>query len=446
MKIEKLFSFIDSLIPAESLKDIRSDDLSRLRNYILVVLVTTPFYLSYTITYLIAGAYPLFYLLGSTLIGVLFSFAIFMVQSNFTWAASIYNLSAVITMFGTPYFSDGLNSATCLWYSIILLFITTFSGYKVLILWLFGLLINSLILLKPEILGLQVINVQSPELDKINNIVGVMGSSVVLFITLSFYLAIHKKTKDKLINLNNLANDKVKENQNLLRLVSHDINNSLTVIITGMTLLKLKGDKPEQRSNLEDRVTRAANKILDIINHVKEQQAIISGKKEINLTKVNLTEILNHSIHFLNEKFQSKNIKIDFINSSQNYFIISEPISLENVVINNLITNAIKFSNSGGTIHFSISEFEEHISFQIKDHGIGMPQDILNNLFSFDAKTSRTGTGGEAGTGFGMPLMKTYVELYGGQVKVFTRTIDDFPNDSGTTFQLDFKKPAIQRT
>ena len=75
----------------------------------------------------------------------------------------------------------------------------------------------------------------------------------------------------------------------------------------------------------------------------------------------------------------------------------------------------------------------------MSDDGIGIPDSILTKLFDDEAKTSRPGTGGEPGTGFGMPIVKSYMDIYEGNIEVLSKVKDNGQNDSGTTFNLLFK-------
>lgn len=76
---------------------------------------------------------------------------------------------------------------------------------------------------------------------------------------------------------------------------------------------------------------------------------------------------------------------------------------------------------------------------KICDRGIGMPDDILNKIFDATASTSRPGTNNKQGIGFGMPIMKSYVEKCLGRVEVESKTIDHFPMDHGTCFRIFLK-------
>ncbi len=98
----------------------------------------------------------------------------------------------------------------------------------------------------------------------------------------------------------------------------------------------------------------------------------------------------------------------------------------------NVFSNAIKFSKPKGKITFAIYEHEDQIHFKVQDYGIGMPEEIKKNLFEIDKPTSRPGTDGEHGTGYGMPILKYFVELFNGEIEVLTK------EEYGTKFVLKF--------
>ena len=81
----------------------------------------------------------------------------------------------------------------------------------------------------------------------------------------------------------------------------------------------------------------------------------------------------------------------------------------------------------------------DQIILTMTDDGIGIPESILTKLFDDEAKTSRPGTEGEPGTGFGMPIVKSYMDLYEGRIEVLSKVKDETTEDSGTTFNLYFK-------
>jgi signal transduction histidine kinase len=118
--------------------------------------------------------------------------------------------------------------------------------------------------------------------------------------------------------------------------------------------------------------------------------------------------------------------------------VLAEPCALTNSVIGNLVSNAIKFSHSGGSIEIRAHQEGGMVCVQVCDHGLGMPAEVLNHLFDISKGHSRKGTAGEKGTGFGMPLMRKFVTLFGGRVEVESR--EQGPQSpSGTEFRVWLK-------
>lgn len=138
----------------------------------------------------------------------------------------------------------------------------------------------------------------------------------------------------------------------------------------------------------------------------------------------------------MDEKDVQVIVKNDF--SHEDVFIDAERNSLVNQIFQNILTNAIKFSYKNGKIIISIKEVNGKIEITFRDFGMGMPEDIKNNLFKINVKTSREGTSGEAGTGYGMPLMKSYVDYFKGEVVIDSVEKKDDEINHGTKFKLIF--------
>ena len=105
-------------------------------------------------------------------------------------------------------------------------------------------------------------------------------------------------------------------------------------------------------------------------------------------------------------------------------------------MLGNILSNAIKFSHIGGEIKIIVKNVDDSfIEILISDKGIGMPPDLVKSIFSATKPTTRKGTLGEKGTGFGMPLVKLFMDIY--DAKIFVNSKMDKEN-SGTEFRLVF--------
>jgi signal transduction histidine kinase len=203
--------------------------------------------------------------------------------------------------------------------------------------------------------------------------------------------------------------------------------------------LELQPDQWNKNSIFLDKIQKSLHIQKEIIDQVRSLDAIRSGKQDLILKPVDLAETIHMSYFIFKDKLKEKNIHFEFILEDR-FFVMAEPVSLSHSVIDNLISNAIKFSYPEGTIYVEIKNQNEWICLSVKDTGIGIPDYILENLFKEDCKTTRNGTNGEKGTGFGMPLVKAYVEEFGGKISISTKNQKDFPLDHGTTISLFLKK------
>jgi signal transduction histidine kinase len=228
--------------------------------------------------------------------------------------------------------------------------------------------------------------------------------------------------------------EKNEETQGLVRILCHDIATPLAVIQMHAQIAKAKEANPSL-----EKIERSSQRIALIIKDVRDLQAVESGKANICLESVNLKEVVESALGLYEENIRKKGLKINTENLADE-MIAADRTILENQIICNLLSNAIKFSFPGGEIAISSqSSAEGTVSLVFSDKGTGIPAELTPNLFSSRKPTTTKGTAGETGTGFGMPIMKTYLERMGGRVEVLSSTGG---SDHGTRFTLQFK--AIQ--
>lgn len=229
--------------------------------------------------------------------------------------------------------------------------------------------------------------------------------------------------------------------QNFIRVLGHDIANPLTIVL-GNSTMGVKVATTDKEKRLWQRTSRASQTIDDILKEVLTLQAIESGKISLNLLPVKIENMFNKAQFVFEDKLNAKGIKLNFY-GDKNLEVLADEVSFSNQVLNNLISNAIKFSDKDSEIKVTCNDQGDHVEISVTDSGVGIPQEILDNLFNYQFKTSRKGTDGESGTGFGMPLVKFFVEKYDGTLTVTTKAIEEYKVDHGTTFTIRLKKPEL---
>jgi two-component system sensor histidine kinase/response regulator len=223
------------------------------------------------------------------------------------------------------------------------------------------------------------------------------------------------------------------EMKEMLQLVCHDVANHFGVLGMTLELAQLRGE-----TNLNavlPRLTTAVRNGIGLTSLIREIRT--SEDKGITLKPVALNAAIDEAVVLVEQRLQDKQLTV--VRDVPDCEVLAEKSALTNSVVGNILSNAIKFSNAGGTIEVQGRVEGAELLLIIRDHGIGMPEDIRQHLFDFTKSHNRRGTGGEKGTGFGMPLMRKFVLLFGGKVDVVSRDIAEHPADHGTEFWIRLK-------
>lgn len=224
------------------------------------------------------------------------------------------------------------------------------------------------------------------------------------------------------------------QRREMLHVLCHDLVNPLGVISGMLDLIETFQDYELYKPHL----AASAQNGLDIIEMVRSMQALETGKYPIK--PVDLAEAIRQSCAMLQLKISAKRIRFE-LSVPDTLPVMAETTSLVNSVLNNLLTNAVKFSHSGGKIRIRAHPCsEETVQLSVRDYGIGMSPELCADLFDLKKSTSRPGTDGEQGTGFGMPLVRRFMKAYGGDILVHSWEASTNPNAPGTEIILTFPK------
>lgn len=233
----------------------------------------------------------------------------------------------------------------------------------------------------------------------------------------------------------------IAEQKALLRVLCHDLVNPIFAAHSLLDL-KLSLGKPVPEATLNS-VFGCCKSALDIVTHVRDEHSLVKTNKQFKSETVVLSDAFDEVLGTLSERLSKKQIKLE-INSPEGLQLEIKRVVLVHNILNNLLTNAIKFSQPGSSIEVTARSDEDagqaFCTIEVRDYGIGMPPEILQNVFKDSAKTSRPGTSDEAGTGFGMPLVKRYVEKSGGAIRITSKEAseDTKPSEQGTSVLLTF--------
>ncbi len=225
---------------------------------------------------------------------------------------------------------------------------------------------------------------------------------------------IDQARKDYTLKLQELNNSKDK----FFSIISHDLKSPFNSILGFTEILKDQNatlDK-EELNEIYEALNNSAKKTFNLLNNLLQYSKFQSGLGDFNPSKINLSDLIKENLILFEGTAAKKQIKI--INNSNENFLIYADKEMLNSILRNLINNAIKYSNPGGKIFIYYARAGDFVEISVKDSGVGMDQETVDNLFKIESKTSKLGTNKEEGTGLGLILAKEFVEKNGGKIFV----------------------------
>ena len=287
-------------------------------------------------------------------------------------------------------------------------------------------------ILKIESVILDNAKVDSPatQLDQLpNNEIGKLGRALL---QQKNELAAQNKTLQDLT-------ESLKKEAAMVKVLSHDLSTPITVIKYAVTKISpLLAAQPQGLGQLQ-KIEKQVGIIESILSHVKSMKALESGKVKLELSRLNFGQVISEASAAFKDKLEAKGMKLDWMPADEAAHFLAEPISFQTSVLANLLSNAIKFSERGSRIEVRCREVNGQTRMEVRDYGPGIPTELRPHLFSSTHATNRKGSEGESGTGFGMSIVRFYVQLYGGSIEFTTRTREESPTDHGTTFSIILK-------
>jgi len=217
-------------------------------------------------------------------------------------------------------------------------------------------------------------------------------------------------------------------------IVSHDMKGAFGSLLSFTQYVSNSFDdwSREDLKRLIYEMSSAAEKNYKLLENFLDWSKTQMGATPFQPSKILLEYIIVQAIQVFQGQADSKNIKINYDFNSEHY--IQADAQMLATVFRNLISNAIKFTHSGGTVTVTCEEVDDLLNISVSDNGCGMDHENLDHLFCMDKKFHTEGTAGEKGTGLGLLLCKDLLEKHNGQISVKSK------KDHGTKFTVQLPK------
>lgn len=204
--------------------------------------------------------------------------------------------------------------------------------------------------------------------------------------------------------------------------MSHDLRTPLNAIIGFSELMKSHWDDAKVSRNYLEKIDESSQYLLSLINNILEMSKIESGKEELKEKPWDNYTSCDNLLQFFEPDIRQKNQTLNYSVNIQHNMILTDSLKIREIYVN-LMSNAIKYTDAGGTISFSLEEIEKEEGLSdykaiVQDTGIGISKDYLPHIFENFSRQKTSSESGVIGTGLGMPIVKKLVELMHGTISI----------------------------
>ncbi|MBZ0177844.1 MAG: hybrid sensor histidine kinase/response regulator [Melioribacteraceae bacterium] len=244
---------------------------------------------------------------------------------------------------------------------------------------------------------------------------------------------LHKELLQKNSELEKLNQEKDK----FLRMAAHDIRNPISAMLSWGNMIQdelREGDDSRLVTTI-DLIRRSGGLVITLLNELLDLAVIESGKLKLVKTEFNLLEVVDQVKMMHKSMADKKAIEIVIDAPDKQIDVIADRTKIEQV-LNNLVTNAVKFSYPKTTVKIIIEQTKRDVKISVSDEGQGIPADELDKLFTPFGKTSVKPTAGESSTGLGLSIVKKIIDAHNSKIYVASEI------GQGTTFYFNITSAA----
>ncbi|HEY8937630.1 MAG TPA: HAMP domain-containing sensor histidine kinase [Cyclobacteriaceae bacterium] len=224
----------------------------------------------------------------------------------------------------------------------------------------------------------------------------------------------------------------IEDKDNIIRILAHDLRNPLANINV-LTRLLERQITDEGSREMVDMISSASNNAQVLVKHVLEMATLEHRDGGIKLTPTDFQAVVNSVVQSFKQASENKGICIRTADFDQ-YCMVMADLTYLRLVLENLVSNALKYSPRGKEINVSVEATHQQVQVRVRDYGVGVPLTEEDRLFKKFSRLNNQPTAGESANGLGLSLVKRYMELMNGKVW-FER-----PADGGSIFAIELLK------
>ena len=226
------------------------------------------------------------------------------------------------------------------------------------------------------------------------------------------------KLNDKLIESERVLKEQNSSKDKFFSIIAHDLRSPFTALL-GLSEYLAADYMDLSKENLKEianGLMSSAKSTFDLLENLLQWARIKTGSIKLNSEVIDLNEIIDEVLHLFTENARKKKILLEA--ELNNVVYVFGDFNMVEIILRNLVSNAIKFTNRKGKVIVNTEVVNEFVQIRVIDNGVGMNSDTLRKLFIVGEDVSTNGTQNEKGSGLGLILCKEFVELNGGEIYV----------------------------
>ena len=216
-----------------------------------------------------------------------------------------------------------------------------------------------------------------------------------------------------------------------LAVVSHELRSPLNAILGWTKILLTKEVDDETRTNALETIEKSARSQAKLIEDLIDSARVSSGKLRLELRPLNIYEVMKTVYNSQQPAAETKNINLKFSFNSDNIQVYGDTFRLQQI-FTNLLSNALKFTDEGGTIQISVESDAKKVTITIEDDGQGISESALPNIFRQFRQDDERKTLDRSGLGLGLSIVKILVEKHSGSIEAESAGVG-----KGSTFTVN---------
>ena len=251
------------------------------------------------------------------------------------------------------------------------------------------------------------------------------------YATVSRNITERKLAEERLRQLSVDLGEANKRKTRFLATLAHELRNPLAPLRTGLDLMQLPGSSPQALLRARTMMDRQLRQMVHLIDDLMDIARIDSGKIELKRERVALRQVLTVAIEGVMPMVEAAGHRLETELPGEALWLDADPTRLAQV-LTNLLTNACKYTPSGGLVHLAVrADPAGQVTVAVRDSGIGIPPDALESVFDMFSQVSQNIGRAQGGLGIGLALVRSLVQMHGGAI------VADSPGvGRGSTFTL----------